>query len=126
MDSRKPIHAERRPDRGGRRVDGVPRGLEDMSTQLIALDDGPDIPLGPAPTVVGRHPGCDARLGSRRVSRHHCYLVRSDGEVVVRDLGSTNGTWINGHRIAEGRLRPGDELAIAGLRYRLEGEPSRQ
>jgi pSer/pThr/pTyr-binding forkhead associated (FHA) protein len=41
--------------------------------------------------------------------------------VVVRDLGSTNGTWINGLRVAEGRLRPGDELAIAGVRYRLEG-----
>ena len=91
-----------------------------MCTLLIALDEGPNIPLGPSPTVVGRHPACDAWLESRRVSRRHCCLIRAEGEVFVRDLGSTNGTWINGHRVDEGRLRPGDELAIAGLRYRIE------
>jgi FHA domain len=40
--------------------------------------------------------------------------------VVVRDLGSSNGTLINGRRLEAGRLRPGDELSIANLRYRLE------
>lgn len=93
-----------------------------MCTQLVALDEGRDIPLGPAPLIVGRHPGCDAWLRARSVSRRHCCLVPSGSEVVVRDLGSTNGTWINGLRIHEGRLRPGDELAIAGVRYRLEGD----
>ena len=57
------------------------------------------------------------------MSRRHCCLVPSGSEVVVRDLGSTNGTWINGLRVDEGRLRPGDELAIAGIRYRLQGAP---
>jgi pSer/pThr/pTyr-binding forkhead associated (FHA) protein len=96
-----------------------------MHTHLIALDSGPDIPLGATPTIVGRHPGCDARLGSMHVSRRHCCLSESDGEVVVRDLGSTNGTRINGRRVAEGRLRPGDELTIADLRYRVEAaQPS--
>ncbi|HWE36784.1 MAG TPA: FHA domain-containing protein [Isosphaeraceae bacterium] len=91
-----------------------------MCIYLIAIDEGPNIPLGPSPTVVGRHPGCDAWLESRRVSRRHCCLVRAEGEVFVRDLGSTNGTWINGHRVDEGRLRPGDELAVGGVRYRIE------
>ncbi len=95
-----------------------------MCTHLVALDEGADIPLMPAPMIVGRHPRCDARLAARKVSRRHCCLVPSGGEVVVRDLGSTNGTWINGLRVDEGRLRPGDELAIGGLRYRLEGDPS--
>jgi pSer/pThr/pTyr-binding forkhead associated (FHA) protein len=93
-----------------------------MNTLLIALDEGSDIPLGSSPLVVGRHPGCDAWLRSRRVSRRHCCLVRAGGEVFVRDLGSTNGTWINGHRVNEGRLRPGDELAVAGLRFRVEDD----
>jgi pSer/pThr/pTyr-binding forkhead associated (FHA) protein len=88
-----------------------------MVMQLIALDEGPDIALADAPLLVGRHPSCDARLGSLRVSRRHCCLARDDGEVVVRDLGSTNGTWINGLRVDSGRLRPGDELAIGGARY---------
>jgi pSer/pThr/pTyr-binding forkhead associated (FHA) protein len=56
------------------------------------------------------------------VSRRHCIIAVEREEVVVRDLGSTNGTWINGHRVAAGCIRPGDEVAIADMRYRL-GEP---
>ena len=63
---------------------------------------------------------CDTRLDSLRVSRHHCCMTQESGEVVVRDLGSTNGIRINGQRVEIGRLRPGDELSIAHIRYRLE------
>jgi hypothetical protein len=49
--------------------------------------------------------------------------MRGEGEVLVRDLGSTNGTRINGRRVAAGRLRPGDELAIADLRYCVADPP---
>jgi len=70
--------------------------------------------------VVGRHPQCEARLDSLRVSRHHCCMTSDHGEVIVRDLGSTNGIRINGQRVESGRLRPGDELSIAHIRYRLD------
>jgi len=49
-------------------------------------------------------------------------MAREDDQVVVRDLGSTNGIRINGMRVKTARLRPGDELSIAHIRYRLEGE----
>jgi pSer/pThr/pTyr-binding forkhead associated (FHA) protein len=49
-------------------------------------------------------------------------MARENDQVVVRDLGSTNGIRINGMRVETGRLRPGDELSIAHFRYRLEGE----
>jgi hypothetical protein len=49
-------------------------------------------------------------------------MTRENDQVLVRDLGSTNGIWINGMRVETGRLSPGDELAIAHIRYRLEGE----
>ena len=91
-----------------------------MSVRLQAIDAGPDIVLNRPMVVVGRHPACDARLDSLRVSRHHCCMTLEDGVVVVRDLGSTNGIRINGQRVEFGRLRPGDELSIAHLRYRLE------
>jgi len=91
-----------------------------MPARLVALDEGLDIPLDRTMVVVGRHPQCDARLDSLRVSRHHCCMTQDNGEVVVRDLGSTNGIRINGHRVEIGRLRPGDELSIAHVRYRLE------
>ena len=91
-----------------------------MSPRFIAIDEGPDIPMDRAVVVVGRHPNCDTRLDSLRVSRHHCCMTQEGGEVVVRDLGSTNGIRINGQRVEIGRLRPGDELSIAHIRYRLE------
>ena len=91
-----------------------------MPARLVALDEGPDIPLDRAMLVVGRHPQCDARLESIRVSRRHCCMTQDNGEVIVRDLGSTNGIRINGQRVEMGRLRPGDELSIAHIRYRLD------
>jgi predicted component of type VI protein secretion system len=91
-----------------------------MPVRLVALDEGPDISLDRTMVVVGRHPNCDARLDSLRVSRHHCCMTQESGEVVVRDLGSTNGIRINGQRVEIGRLRPGDELSIAHIRYRME------
>ena len=91
-----------------------------MTARLVAIDEGPDILLDRAMVVVGRHPACDARLDSLRVSRHHCCMVQESGEVVVRDLGSTNGIRINGQRVEMGRLKPGDELSIAHIRYRFD------
>src|SRR4029079_2737965 len=91
-----------------------------MTARLVALDEGPDIMLDRAMVVVGRHPACDARLDSLRVSRHHCCMMHENGEVVVRDLGSTNGIRINGQRVEMGRLKAGDELSIAHIRYRLD------
>jgi FHA domain len=95
-------------------------GHASMPVRLVALDEGSDIPLDRTMVVVGRHPQCDARLDSLRVSRHHCCMTQDNGEVVVRDLGSTNGIRINGQRVEIGRLRPGDELSIAHIRYRLD------
>ncbi len=47
-------------------------------------------------------------------------MMQDSGEVVVRDLGSTNGIRINGQRVEMGRLKAGDELSIAHIRYRLD------
>jgi pSer/pThr/pTyr-binding forkhead associated (FHA) protein len=79
-----------------------------------------DIAVDRSLVLVGRHPHCDARLASIRVSRRHCCLTEVDGEVLVRDLGSTNGVFINGRRRESCRLRPGDVLSIAHVHYRLE------
>jgi pSer/pThr/pTyr-binding forkhead associated (FHA) protein len=91
-----------------------------MPRRLVASAGWPPIRLDRALVVVGRHPDCDARLASPRVSRWHCCLTEVDGEIWVRDLGSTNGTWIDGRRVRSGSLRTGDVLAIAHHRYRVE------
>jgi pSer/pThr/pTyr-binding forkhead associated (FHA) protein len=94
-----------------------------MPALLVSLDGNADIPLDQVVVVVGRHRGCNVRIASPRVSRRHCCLALDRDGVLVHDLGSTNGTRINGQRIEEGVLRPGDELSIAVYRYRLEGLP---
>jgi pSer/pThr/pTyr-binding forkhead associated (FHA) protein len=94
-----------------------------MPVRLVALDDGPDIVLDQEMVVVGRHPSCDARLDSPRLSRHHCCLMIEEGEIVVQDLGSTNGIRINGQRVKTGCLRVGDVLSIAHFRYRVDHVP---
>ena len=91
---------------------------------LRSVSGGPDIRVVHPLVLVGRHPRCDARLESDWVSLRHCILTQDGGEVVVRDLCSTNGTWINGWRVERRRLKPGDEMSIAHMRYRLEGAPA--
>ena len=90
-----------------------------MPLRLVCLDGHADISLDRAVVVVGRHHRCDVRIASTRVSRRHCRLAPDLDGVRVRDLGSTNGTRINGRRVDRGVLRPGDELSIADCRYRL-------
>jgi predicted component of type VI protein secretion system len=97
-----------------------------MTLRLVASGGRPDILVDRLPVMVGRHPQCDSRLASLRVSRWHCCLTEIDGALWVRDLGSTNGIWINGRRVISGRLQLGDVLAIAHVCFRLaEGEPGR-
>lgn len=91
-----------------------------MSARLVSLSGYSNITLSAVLTVVGRDRKCDARIDSSRVSRRHCCLALDLDALVVRDLSSTNGTYINGDRVADGRLRPGDELRIAHLPYRFE------
>ncbi|MCC6900269.1 MAG: FHA domain-containing protein [Polyangiaceae bacterium] len=81
-----------------------------------------------ATAIVGRSPSSDIVLRTgghsdqNTVARRHA-AVTVEGEVVrIRDFSSTNGTWVDGRRVAEGVLLPGSELAFAGtLRFRLDG-----
>ncbi len=91
-----------------------------MPARLISLDGRDHILLDLVLVVVGRRPDSDARIDSARVSRKHCCLAMDRDGVLVRDLGSRNGTRVNGQKIKVGLIRPGDELGIAHLRYRLE------
>ena len=66
--------------------------------------------------VVGRGPECHVRPNSELISRQHCMLLISDNAVRVRDLGSTNGTLVNGKRVVEEcELGHGDTLQLGPL-----------
>jgi predicted component of type VI protein secretion system len=104
-----------------------------MPPQLLALTDGPSILLDKPILLLGRHQECDIQLVSRKVSRRHCCIAQVGDHLVVRDLGSTNGIRINGVRVLEGNLKPGDELTIGNYRYEVRwdalgagGRPNRK
>ena len=70
-------------------------------------------------TTVGRAPECQLRLEEASLSRKHARLIPTDGGVIVEDLGSTNGSFINGERVQRAVAKPGDEIGFDTLRFRL-------
>ena len=95
-----------------------------MFAQLVPMDGGQPITLQQDITVVGRKKGlCDLVIDRTSISKLHCMLVKTDGLLFVRDLGSTNGTKVNGQRVLRGALLPGDQLAFASIRYRVQLGP---
>jgi hypothetical protein len=72
-----------------------------------------------ARVVIGRSSACQLVLGDDTVSRRHAELFVDEGRWVLRDLGSSNGSWVNGRRIVEAEVRPGDVLHLGGCRLRL-------
>ena len=73
--------------------------------------------LGSDVVVLGRHPRSDVLLDDISVSRRHADVRRASSGHVLRDLGSLNGTYLNGARVDESALRHGDELQIG--RFKL-------
>ena len=71
--------------------------------------------------VVGRDAGCDFTLSSKAVSRRHARLELRDGRLTVTDLGSANGTFVNGKRVQESVLGVGDEVRFDVESFRVEG-----
>lgn len=69
---------------------------------------------------VGRLDSCDVVLDDPLVSRHHAQLRFRDGRWILRDLGSTNGTFLNGLRIGRCQLRAGDRLDFGDTRLRVD------
>ncbi len=93
-----------------------------MPIHLLSLADGPSILLDKPILLFGRHAECDVQLNSKKVSRRHCCMAQVDDYLVIRDLGSTNGVKINGERVSEGKLVPGDELILGNFRYQVCGD----
>jgi len=77
--------------------------------------------LSDTSTTVGRDPTCTLRLNDPVVSRTHAVFERSGDDTLLRDLGSTNGTSVNGTRVATGpaRLHDGDVISFGGLEARF-------
>src|SRR3954470_7521608 len=89
-----------------------------MRARLLPADGSEPVELTRDITVVGRREDCDLRVDHKSVSKLHCVLVKTDGLILVRDLGSTNGTRVNGTRIRRGMLLPNDKISVANFHFR--------
>jgi len=69
---------------------------------------------------LGRHPYNEVSIDDPAVSRYHCWVVVEDGRVLVEDLASANGTFLNGQRVAKRvPLKPGDTIGLGGTVFVL-------
>src|ERR1044071_6356470 len=75
-------------------------------------------------TTIGRVEDNTFQISEPSVSSHHCEILLRGADVVVRDLNSTNGTYINGERVTESVLKPGQILRLGQIELRLETETS--
>ena len=100
-----------------------------MRARLVAVDGEASIDLVKDLTLLGRDEDCDVRLEHKSISKLHCVIAKTDGLLLIRDLGSTNGTRVNGQRVRRAALLPNDTLSVANVKYRvlfgadLEPEP---
>jgi adenylate cyclase len=92
-----------------------------MAKLILATAEGQQaIDLRPT-NSLGRHPNNTIQLLDKIVSKEHCVLEQRDGRFVLRDLGSLNGTYVNGERVrGEAVLKHGDEIALGSTRARYD------
>jgi two-component system, cell cycle response regulator len=95
----------------------------------LLIEQGPDsgvvIAVGERPVTIGRESGCEVRLTDTSCSRRHVRVLSGgDGRVLLEDLGSANGTYVNGARVSQVLLSPGDGIGIGEtlLRFLSEAE----
>ncbi len=84
-----------------------------------------DFALKGSTTVIGRRMDADLRIPISSISRAHCEIVVSGDEVLVRDLDSSNGTFLNDSKITEAVLSPGDRIRVGPIVFvvQIDGQP---
>jgi predicted component of type VI protein secretion system len=76
-------------------------------------------------TVIGRRQDCDLMIPLGEISRKHCRIIRDGDSLRLEDLGSSNGTFVNGRRVQEAVLEPGDTIQVGPVQFvmQIDGVP---
>ena len=94
---------------------------EDFTLDLTNVSGLTGVDLGSATVTVGRLPECTISINDSNISRNHAEVKAGPSAYVVNDLGSTNGTMVNGIRITgEQQLRDGDIISVGSTHIRFE------
>ena len=96
-----------------------------MSIRLIELTEKPEhhreIILSKEEFLLGRGTDCDLRLNDNEVSRHHCMFRLQNEDILIMDLGSSNGTFVNELRVrSQTSVKEGDQVKVGPFRFVLE------
>ena len=98
-----------------------------MNVVLVMFKDQGrrDFPLKDEKTILGRRQDCGLRIPTQDVSRQHCEVLIHKKILAVKDLGSSNGTFVNGKRVAEDALKAGDRLRVGPVTFivQVDGKP---
>lgn len=98
------------------------------ATLTVVHPDGRirDVPLTRPRVLLGRKPDCNIRIPALSVSREHCEILVQPPRLIVRDLGSSNGTFVNRQRVREAELAAGDILTVGPAVFvvRINGQPA--
>ena len=90
------------------------------SEPRLVASDGRNFTVSETPLIIGRSPQAGVVINDSNVSRQHAEVWRTAEGVAIRDLRSTNGTFVNGRRIDAVSLSPHDEIAVGLLKFRIE------
>ncbi len=85
-----------------------------------------DVPMTTSTIVFGRRDDCDVRVALGPVSRRHCEVALEGETLTVKDLDSSNGTFVNGRQITQQALKAGDQLQVGGVTFtvQIDGQPA--
>jgi pSer/pThr/pTyr-binding forkhead associated (FHA) protein len=86
-----------------------------------------EVPLKHSPEILGRHTDCKVRLPDASVSRQHCEISFDGDKVSIRDLGSSNGTYVNRKRVTQAEVVAGDVVTLGKFIFvlRVNGKPEK-
>ncbi len=99
----------------------------DIVLVMFKDDERREFPISGEKTILGRRQDCQLRIPTKDVSRQHCALLVENQTLIAKDLGSSNGTFVNGKRIAESELKAGDRLRVGPVTFvvQVNGKPAR-
>jgi Protein of unknown function (DUF3662)/FHA domain len=108
--------------------DDLKAGVVEVKTEFVGgeiqprllVSDGRSFAVGDEPLIIGRSPDVAVVVNDSNVSRQHAEVWRTAEGVAIRDLQSTNGTYVNGHRISAVSLSPRDDVTVGTLHFRIE------
>jgi hypothetical protein len=103
----------------------TPRGQKPMKAAALEFVSGPQsgrsIPLEAEVTTIGTAPGSTVQLSDAGVSRKHAGIRKADGGFELADLGSTNGVYVNGEKVARRKLELGDVIRVGATEMVFKG-----